>query len=234
MTGASAPPIGGVLGIDTSTAASSVCVLRADGEAFESPPDPAALAARPGHSRELLPAVARQLDAAGLSPAELDAVAVGVGPGGYTGLRIGIATARALADAHGLGVHAVGSLAALAAGIDAPAALALIDARRGQVFAALEVDGVEIWEPFAAAPEAIVERVAAARAVGLGAPVAAGDGALRSREPLETAAIDVAPAESACHVVRALHVCRLAGVTPSLAPEAVVPRYLRAPDALPR
>ena len=65
------------------------------------------------------------------------AIAVGVGPGTFTGLRIGIATARALATAAGLPLRRVSSLAALAEGIDHLVRLPLIDARRGEVFAAL-------------------------------------------------------------------------------------------------
>src|SRR5437870_3026662 len=77
------------------------------------------------------------LQRAGVEYADLDAVAVGIGPGTFTGLRVGIATARALAGANGLEVRPVSSLRALAEGIDAPARLPLIDARRGELFAAL-------------------------------------------------------------------------------------------------
>ncbi len=221
------------LGIDTSTAASAVCVLRRDGERFESVPDPADLAARPAHSTELMPRVAEQMNAAGVEMADLDYVAVGVGPGAFTGLRIGIATARGLAQAHDLPLRPVGSLEALAAGIDSPVALPLIDARRGELFCALHVDGVQRWAPFVAPPASVVTRVEAARRSGLAKPLAAGDGALRFLDVLETAPIEVAPAESRDHVIRALHVCRLAALAPGYAPEAVLPRYLRAPDATP-
>lgn len=223
-----------LLGLDTATAATSVCVLRADGRSFESAPDPHALATPPAHAQELMPRVAGQMQAAGLSFAELDAVAVGVGPGAYTGLRIGIATARALAQAHDLVVRPVGSLAALAEGIGAAMALPLIDARRGELFAALYVGGQERLAPFVATPNAVVDRFAEVSAEGAPAALAAGDGSLRFRDALEAASIDVAPAGSPCHVVRALHVCRLALDAPPLAPEAVVPTYLRAPDATPR
>ena len=64
--------------------------------------------------------------------------------------------------------------------------------------------------------------------------MAAGDGSLQFLDVLEQASVEVAPAESARHVVRALHVARLAAEAPALAPEAVVPDYLRAPDAKPR
>ena len=219
-----------ILGFDTSTAASSACVLRADGEAFEAIPTPHELAAQPAHARDLLPRVAEVMEAAGVNFGELAAVAVGVGPGTFTGLRIGVATARALAHAHGLAVRPVSSLAALAAGIDAPLRLPLIDAKRGELFAALHEDGVERWKPFVAPPEAVAER---ARDAGL-SPLAAGDGSVRFREVLEAAGVRVAPDGSQAHAVRALHVCRLAAAVPSQPPEAVLPNYLRAPDAVPR
>ena len=219
-----------VLGIDTSTAASSACVLRSDGEAFELRPGPASLFAPPAHARELLPRAVQALDRAELGWGDLDAIAVGVGPGAFTGLRIGIATARALAHAQGLGLTPVSSLAALAAGIDAPLRLPLLDARRGQLFAALHEDGAERWAPFAAAPDELAERV---REAGL-SPRAAGDGSIRVRELLETAGVRVEPNDAASHVVSALQVCRLAAGAPALEPESVLPEYLRPPDAKPR
>jgi tRNA threonylcarbamoyladenosine biosynthesis protein TsaB len=216
-----------LLGIDTSTSGSSACVLRDDGQSFEVVPEPARLGAGPAHARELMPAIADVMERAGLEFDELEAIAAGVGPGTFTGLRIGIATTRALAGASGLLVRPVSSLAALAEGIDAELRLALIDARRGELFAALyDPDGV-IWEPFVAAPEAIAER---ARKAGPGLR-AAGDGSIRFRGVLEAAGIGVDADESRSHVVRALHVCRLARMVPGEPPETVLPDYLRAPDA---
>lgn len=220
-----------LLGIDTSTAATSVCVLRSDGRSFEWTPERAA--SRPSHSSDLLPAVAEQLVAAEIGFAELDSVAVAVGPGGYTGLRIGIATARALAQAHGLPLRPVGTLAALAAGLDSSLRLPLLDGRRGEVFAALYADGEQLWEPFAAPPQAVVRRLAQTDAPGGPAPLAAGDGAVRFRGVVEGVA-DVPPDDSPLHAVRSLEVCRLGLAAPAMAPEAVLPEYLRAPDATPR
>jgi tRNA threonylcarbamoyladenosine biosynthesis protein TsaB len=224
--------------MDTSTAASAACVLRSDGEVFEVAPDPAALAARPAHARELMPAVADVMERSGLDYPDLEAIAVGVGPGTFTGLRIGIATARALAGANGLQVRPVSSLAALAAGIEAeagatdpPPLLAVIDAKRGEVFAAeYEQRGGRRWGPLALRPDELAERVR----TGGGSPLAAGDGSVRFRGVLEAAGISVMPDDSRAHVVRALHVCRLASAVPGVAPQAVLPDYLRAPDAKPQ
>ena len=221
------------LGFDTSTAATSACVLRDDGEAFDVSPPPERLGEPPGHSRELLPAAALAMERAAVSWEDVDALAVGVGPGTFTGLRIGIATARAIAAARGLPIHPVSSLAALAAGIEAagPAAFALpvIDARRGELFAALFEHGRAVLEPFAAEPVGVVAALGK-RAAGA---VAAGDGSIRFRKALEAAGVSVAPDNSELHVVRAAHVCRLAAGVPAAAPEAVLPTYLREPDARP-
>ncbi|MEA2421450.1 MAG: tRNA threonylcarbamoyladenosine biosynthesis protein TsaB [Thermoleophilaceae bacterium] len=218
-----------LVGFDTSTAATSACVLRADGEAFEHLPAPARLLEPPGHSRELLPAIEDLMTRAGVGWADVSGIAVGVGPGTFTGLRIGVATARALATAAHLPLHPVSSLAALAAGIAAPLTLPLIDARRGEVFGALFEGGEQVVEPFVARPEQVAERAGRE----LASAVAAGDGSLRFREILETAGVRVAPDGSELHVVRALHVCRLAAGVPAEPPEAVLPTYIRAPDAEP-
>lgn len=234
-----------ILGIDTSTPGSAACVLRGDGEAFEVEPAAERLSEPPGHARELMPAVARCIEQSGLAWRDLDAIAVGVGPGPFTGLRIGVTTARALASAHGMELRPVSSLAALAAGTAADGSshesangddrsrptLATIDARRGEVFAALyDGDGTAVWEPFVAAPEALAARV---RGEGL-APLGVGDGSVRFREVLEAAGVDIAPDDSRRHVVRGLSVCRVAATTAPKPVEAVLPDYLRLPDAKPR
>lgn len=228
-----------VLGLDTATAASSVCVVRSaseasgahpakpgEGEAFEVDTDPGARA----HARELMPAVAAAMERSALDWADLHAIAVGVGPGAFTGLRIGIATARALALATRLELRPVSSLAALARGIGPGLVLALIDARRGELFGALYEDGHERWPPFAAAPEAVAERAGRAAI----SPLAVGDGSVRFRGLLEAAGIRVEPDGSRAHEIRSLHVCGLAAGVAPVPPEAVLPQYLRSPDASPR
>ena len=218
-----------IVGFDTSTAATSACVLRGDGEAFEHVPPPERLLEAPGHSRELLPAVADLMDRAGVGWADVEAVAVGIGPGTFTGLRIGVASARALATAARVPVHPVSSLAALAAGISAGVAMPLIDAKRGELFAAVYESGEQAVEPFVARPEELQERAGRE----LAGVVAAGDGSLRFREVLEAAGVRVPPDGSELHVVRALHICRLAARVPPERPEAVLPTYIRDPDAEP-
>lgn len=221
-----------VLGIDTSTPAAAVCVVRRDGAIFEPEPSGGRPQA-PRHSEELMPAIRHVMDASELSFRELDAIAVGTGPGGFTGLRIGIATARALGQASGVPLKPVSSLAALAAGTDAELVLALIDARRGESFAALHGRARELWAPFVVTPEELGVRLRAETPRWASTPVAVGDGSLRFRHVLESAAVEVPPDESPLHAMRALHVCRLAAGAPAVSPDAVLPTYLRAPDARP-
>lgn len=218
-----------VLGFDTATAASAACVLRDDGEAFEVEPVAARLGERPAHAAELMPAVVRCMDDAGLGWDELDAIAVGVGPGMFTGLRIGVATAHGLAAATGLELRPVPSLAALAVPSNGPT-LAVIDARRDEVFAALYNGDGELWEPFVATPEAVAERLRERATTTL----AVGDGAVRFRDVLAAAGAEVPDDGSSAHVVRGLSICRLAATVAPAPVEAVLPDYLRLPDAKPR
>jgi tRNA threonylcarbamoyladenosine biosynthesis protein TsaB len=206
-----------ILGFDTSTAATSVCLLRADGQAFEVEPPVERLFEPPGHSRELMPAVERMLRDAAVGFGDLDALAVGIGPGGFTGLRIGIATAHGIAQSAGIPLHPVLSLDALAAGIESETPFPLIDAKRQEVYGP---------GPFAGSIDYAIEKAPAGA-------LAAGDGSIRFREPLESAGIRVAPGDSRMHVVRGLYICRLAATVQPAPPESVVPCYLRAPDAKP-
>jgi tRNA threonylcarbamoyladenosine biosynthesis protein TsaB len=221
-----------LLGFDTSTAATSACLLRDDGRAFEQIPAVTDLSAPPAHARELMPKLARVLDEAEVGWDQVGGIAVGVGPGTFTGLRIGVATARALAHARGIELRPVSSLAALAAGIDAELRLPLIDAKRGELFAAL-YEGEELrWEPLAARPEELIERLRQEGLAGATELLSAGDGSLRFRETLEANGIGIAAAPA--HVVRALHVCRLAHSVAPAPADAVLPDYLREPDAKPQ
>lgn len=96
------------------------------------------LGAGAARGRGLLPAVAEELRAQGLAPGDLGGLIVDVGPGSFTGVRVGVTAAKALAFALGLPVVAVLSLEALAAAAAEPGAvLALRDAGRGTVYAAL-------------------------------------------------------------------------------------------------
>ncbi len=225
-----------VVGFDTSMPATTACVIASGGEPVCSPvPDAARLAAPPDHSAELLPLLAELLERAGTEWEEVRALAVGVGPGTFTGLRIGVATARGLAQGLGVPLHPVSSLEALAAALAADAApgrplLPLIDAKRAQVFAALYRAGESLereWGPLALNREELMTRVRA----GTQPPLAAGDWALESRSHLEAAGIEVPAPDSGLHAVSALQICRIGMAGDPVAPEQVNPVYVRVPDA---
>jgi tRNA threonylcarbamoyl adenosine modification protein YeaZ len=90
--------------------------------------------AKGSHSELLAPAIAQVLVEAGVDRGDLTAVAVGVGPGPYTGLRVGIVTARVLGAVLGIPVHGVCSLDIIAADVEAPRFLVATDARRREVY----------------------------------------------------------------------------------------------------
>jgi tRNA threonylcarbamoyladenosine biosynthesis protein TsaB len=220
-----------VLGVDTATP-DAVVGVTADGEALRESQTPPARDGRPNHARVLLPEIDRSVDAAG-GWERIDRIAIGIGPGSFTGLRIGISTARALAQARELPIVPVGSLAALARGIsrvaeDGILALPVIDARRGEAFAALlDAGGGEIWEPFVAPPAELAKRLRE-----LDRPcLAAGDGALRFAAELEAAGATVAPPEDPIHHLAARDVCAAGEAASEAPPDQIQPLYLRPPDA---
>jgi tRNA threonylcarbamoyladenosine biosynthesis protein TsaB len=221
-----------VLGFDSSTADVAVAVTNGEEVVAEvllegSGEGP------PRHAVALLPEIERLAAEAG-GWDRVNRLAVGVGPGSYTGLRIGIATARSLAQGLGKPLHPVSSLAALGRGIgelDAAIGqwrLALIDARRGELFATLfDRSGGADWGPLVATPEDISRRLLAEGVH----PLAAGSGALRFRRELEAAGVEVLPDSNRAHRLAARHLCSLSEGLPATPPEKVLPVYLRAPDA---
>jgi tRNA threonylcarbamoyladenosine biosynthesis protein TsaB len=219
-----------VLGFDTSTAATAAAVWATDGRSVEARDDPPP-GARPAHASRLLALVEEALEAAGAGWDDVTRLAVGVGPGGFTGLRHGIATARALAQARELPLVGVSSLEALAAPLagERPAC-AVIDARRGEVFAAAWADGERVLEPVAIAPDELAARLASGPLAGA---IAAGDGAVRFRQELERAGAQVPADGSPLHRVSAVQVCRLGAAREPAARDALLPDYRREPDARP-
>ena len=191
-----------ILAFDTATDVATSALVR----------DGAVLGERLSRAVKILEDVDALLAGGGVRSSDVDAIAVGTGPGSYTGLRMGLVTARALAFALSVPVAGVSTLEALAAGTSG--ATPVIDARRGEVFTLGDGD------PRVVRPEEIEVEAGT---------VYVGDGAVRYRHVLEAAGGVVPPDESDSHVPWARHHATLARGFG--APELVEPIYLRVPDA---
>jgi tRNA threonylcarbamoyladenosine biosynthesis protein TsaB len=137
-----------LLAIDTALEACSVGVISADGAS----PILVSEVIGKGHAERLMPMIEAAMAAAGLAFADLDRIAVTVGPGSFTGVRIGIAAARGLALVTGCALVGIGTLAVLAESARAIAGaqpvLAALDARRNEIYGQLFAsDGTAITEP---------------------------------------------------------------------------------------
>ncbi len=216
-----------ILSLDTTTRAGSCALLRDGQLAAQRATDPA----QPPASR--LPGdLMALLQDAGADLHDVDAFSVAVGPGSFTGLRVGIATMQGLAFAAGkplVGLSALDALAAIAAA--SPAAprrvAAWVDAWRGEVFAALYENGVAIEAAAVAHPDALLSRLPASPVHFIGDGAASHRDRIMSARPDATVADPVAPL--------------LAGTLASLAatavasghrppPHAIRPLYVRRPD----
>jgi len=213
-----------VLAIDTATPSTAVAVVGPGGAVVDLRDDPAA-GSRGEHGERVLVLAAAALAQASVEWAELELIAVGTGPGGYTGLRIGIATARGLARAHATPLTGVGTLRALAASLREGPTLALIDARRAELFAAIYEDDVEVLAPRVISPSGLPELVARLGERGLRA---VGDGAIACRADLDALGVEVPNNAAPAHHVSAAAICAIAIREPRADP---TPLYLRRPDA---
>jgi tRNA threonylcarbamoyladenosine biosynthesis protein TsaB len=204
-----------VVGFDTATPAVSVAVH--DGERVVAE---ASAADGRRHGELLMPMIAKVLADAGVSRADLSAVAVGVGPGPYTGLRVGVVTARVLGAVLGIPVHGVCSLDVIAAAVSPPAGrefLVATDARRKEVYwARYDAAGHRIEGPLVG-PAAAIPGAADAFVAGAG-------GQLYPESFGEV----IEPAYPAARTLCGIVAAQLAAGQPALSSE---PLYLRRPDA---
>jgi tRNA threonylcarbamoyladenosine biosynthesis protein TsaB len=244
-----------LLGLDTSTPDSAVGLRLADGRVLEAYDHPGAQA-RPGHQARLLPLAAELLARGEIDFERLDRIAVGVGPGTYTGLRVGVATARGLAQSLAIEIVGVSSSLVLAhAALRALATesrdgehrreghvLTLVDARRGEVFVAAYAGtgASSLPEVLSAprpvrtedAPGVLANLAASAPALsGRQAWLAVGDAVPSLRAALAPRGIETAAEDSSLHHVSAAALCDLASGMPAQTLEDVLPAYCRAADA---
>jgi tRNA threonylcarbamoyl adenosine modification protein YeaZ len=206
-----------VLALDTSTPAVTAALAEVTrtglkGLAERRSVDPRA------HGERLAPQVRLILDDAGVRMADLAAIVAGVGPGPFTGLRVGLATAAAMGQALGVPTYGICSLDALGRAAGPGRVLVATDARRREVYYAVYVDGVRVTEPDVAKPADV--RVEVDRAVG--------EGALKYGEifgvPIDDRVL-FPPGEA----LIALAAERVRGRLPT---EPLTPLYLRRPDAV--
>jgi tRNA threonylcarbamoyladenosine biosynthesis protein TsaB len=252
-----------VLGFDTSTPATAVGLRLADGATLQVRDDPGP-EEHPGHATRLLAMAAELLAGAGVDWSALDRIAVGVGPGRFTGLRVGVATAHGLAQSLGVELVGVSSLRALATAAvwggpraaqegltdtagngGAPGVIAVIDARRGEAFAAAYAP---VDEPTTAHESALPRELGAPRAFapddlgdvleGVAAPadriarwIAVGDGAVLYRDELGALGIEAPRDDSPLHQVSGEAICAIAASSAAEAIATVLPDYRRRPDA---
>ena len=219
-----------VLAIETATTSLGVALASGDGLRARTE-----IAPSRRHAESLTAAVGFLSGQAGIPLSSLDAVAVDVGPGLFTGLRVGVATAASLAYALGIGVVPVRATDAVAHAAHAPHArpagrpvAAVLDARRGELYAA--VPG--LIEPFVAAPAVVLERLLAPGVELL----LCGEGAalldpLLADRPGSEGGDRLRPGPRRPPDPLAVAELALVHLAEAVAPEAVAPLYLRAPDA---
>lgn len=221
-----------VLGFDTATDDTVVAATEDGRSAFERVVPPSGR--RPAHSQALLELAGEAAAALG-GWGKVDRIAVGVGPGTFTGIRIGVATASGLAASTGIPAVGISTLAALARSIGtqagAPVVMPLLDARRGEAFGGLfGGDGSFRDEPFVCGPDELVGRLREAADSGLD-PKVAGPGAVRFRDELVRAGLEMEPAGSPIHRLTGPPICDLGAAAAAVGPETLEPLYLRIPDA---
>ena len=213
-----------VVVLDTSTPAVTAAVVRVTGGEVEVLAQRRTVDGR-AHGELLAPSVAAMLSQARVSVGELGAVVAGLGPGPFTGLRVGLVTAAVLGQALAIPTYGVCSLDGLGALTQGPV-LAATDARRKEIYWALYSDGVRVGEPAVGRAAEVATRLPAGMvAAGI---VAVGDGARLYADALGVPVRDE-PRYPDAGALAALAADRVSSAAPG---ETLVPLYLRRPDAV--
>lgn len=206
-----------VLALDTATPASTAAVAEVTGGGMRGIAERRTVDPR-AHGELLAPEIAAVLDEAGIRPPDLGAIVAGVGPGPFTGLRVGLATAVSMSQALGIPAYGVCSLDALGLAAGPGRVLAATDARRREVYWATYADGHRTRDPDVARPADLAVEVE--RAVG--------EGALKYSDVLGVP-IDGLLLYPPGAALVALAADRIRNGAPA---ERLTPLYLRRPDAV--
>lgn len=213
-----------ILALDTATQLGTVALLeeRSVGELLVLADASASVDSR--HGETLLPHLTDVLARGGLKPKDLTMIAVGIGPGSFTGVRVGLATAKGLALALKIPLVGISTLDVVAAGAgDHPSLLVLLDAKKGEVFGAHYEHRLRVGEPFHGPPAKIEADAVTLVGAGVRDPsFLVPDGATLLDPALDT---------PSATVLGRLALAQLRRVGPSdLA--TLVPLYVRSADAV--
>jgi len=236
-----------VLALDTATPASTASLVEVSADELKGVAERRTVDPR-AHGEKLAPEIAATLDGAGVRPRDLAAIVAGLGPGPFTGLRVGLATAASMGQALGIATYGVCSLDALGRAAGPGRVLIATDARRREVYFATYLDGVRVTGPDVAKPADV------AAAIGAGPPEQASGGAPSAVAGIAvvsgrvSASVDRAAGEGALKYAEifgvpveehllyppgaalvALAAARIRAAAPS---EPLTPLYLRRPDAV--
>lgn len=212
-----------VVVIDTATPAVTAALAEVTEDAVTVLAQRVTVDAR-AHGELLSPQIDAALREGGVRPRDLAAVVAGLGPGPFTGLRVGLVTAAALADAAGIPAYGVCSLDGLGLVAGAQRTLVATDARRREVYWAVYDGGVRLTDPAVGRPVDVAEAVR-----GFGVAYAVGEGARRYAEALGVPVRDRPRYPSAA----ALATLAAPLVRAGAPAQRLTPLYLRRPDAVP-
>lgn len=224
-----------VLALDTATPASTAALVEVTGGGLKGVAERRTVDPR-AHGEKLAPEIVATLAGAGVRPGELGAIVAGLGPGPFTGLRVGLATAASMGQALSIPTYGVCSLDALGRAAGPGRVLIATDARRREVYFATYLDGVRVVGPEVAKPGDVAAAIARIESVEGHGPAsvsglvdrAAGEGAVKYGEifgvPVEEHLLYPPGA-----ALVALAAERIRSAAPS---EPLTPLYLRRPDAV--